>query len=91
LENYGLNGVGYVEMLRNIANFHHEYVDGSGYPEGLKGDAIPKEARIVTVADVFDALTSERPYKKRGAMRLPTKNCKKCQVNNLTQSMFKHY
>jgi HD-GYP domain-containing protein (c-di-GMP phosphodiesterase class II) len=64
LENYGLNGVGHVEMLRNIANFHHEFVDGSGYPDGLKGDSIPIEARIVTVADVFDALTSERPYKK---------------------------
>ncbi len=64
LENYGLNGVGFVDMLRNITNYHHEYVDGSGYPEGLSGDQIPIEARIVTVADVFDALTSERPYKK---------------------------
>ena len=64
MENYGLSGIGYVSMLRNIANYHHEYVDGSGYPEGLAGEAIPIEARIVTVADVFDALTSERPYKK---------------------------
>ena len=41
-----------------------EAVNGSGYPHGLEGDAIPLEARIVAVADVFDALTSERPYKK---------------------------
>lgn len=63
LRNYGLDGIGYVEMLRNIALHHHESMDGSGYPVGLRADAIPIEARIVAVADVFDALTSERPYK----------------------------
>jgi putative two-component system response regulator len=47
-----------------IAISHHEKFDGSGYPRGLKGQAIPLEGRIVAVADVFDALTSERPYKK---------------------------
>ena len=47
-----------------IALRHHERYDGSGYPDGLKGDAIPLEARIVAVADVFDALISPRPYKK---------------------------
>ena len=46
-----------------IAEFHHEAVNGRGYPTGKKGDDIPLEARIVAVADVFDALTSERPYK----------------------------
>ena len=64
IENYGLGGIGYVDMLKNIAHYHHENLDGSGYPEGLSGNNIPIEARIVTVADVFDALTSERPYKK---------------------------
>ena len=47
-----------------IARGHHEKFDGTGYPYGLKGDAIPIFSRIVAVADVFDALTSERPYKK---------------------------
>lgn len=47
-----------------IAEGHHEKFDGSGYPNGLEGDAIPLAARIVAVADVFDALTSKRPYKK---------------------------
>lgn len=47
-----------------IALRHHERYDGSGYPDGLKGDQIPLEARIVTVADVFDALISPRPYKR---------------------------
>jgi putative two-component system response regulator len=47
-----------------IARAHHEKYDGSGYPNGLAGDDIPIFSRIVAVADVFDALTSERPYKK---------------------------
>jgi putative two-component system response regulator len=50
-------------MARNIAASHHERWDGTGYPERLKGDQIPLEARIVSVADVYDALTSKRVYK----------------------------
>ena len=64
LANFGLESIEHVDMLRNIAEFHHESVNGRGYPKGFKGDQIPLEARIVAVADVFDALTSARPYKK---------------------------
>ena len=53
------------QMARNIIHYHHERYDGTGYPCGLKGEKIPQEARIVSVADVFDALTSERPYRHR--------------------------
>ena len=51
-------------LLRNIVHCHHEMLDGSGYPRGLKGEDIPIEARIISVADIFDALTAKRPYKK---------------------------
>ncbi len=63
LVNFGLDGVDYVNILRNIAEFHHESINGAGYPSGKKGSDIPLEARIVAVADVFDALTSQRCYK----------------------------
>ncbi len=50
--------------LSDIVRYHHERMDGSGYPEGLVGEAIPFESRIVAVVDVFEALTGERPYRK---------------------------
>ncbi|SEI07980.1 putative two-component system response regulator [Rheinheimera pacifica] len=52
-----------LRMAKVVALYHHEKWDGSGYPHGLVGEAIPLEARIVAVSDVFDALTSARPYK----------------------------
>ena len=52
------------EEVAKIVRWHHERVDGSGYPDGLKGDEIPLFARIVAVADIYDALTSDRPYRK---------------------------
>ena len=53
-----------LRLAREIALGHHEKWDGSGYPQGLSGEAIPMSARIVAIADVFDALTTARPYKK---------------------------
>jgi putative two-component system response regulator len=53
-----------LSMARRIALTHHERWDGTGYPQGLAGEAIPLEGRIVGVADVFDALVTERPYKR---------------------------
>ncbi len=53
-----------VKAARQICRWHHERYDGNGYPDGLKGDAIPIAAQIVALADVYDALTSERAYKK---------------------------
>jgi HD-GYP domain-containing protein (c-di-GMP phosphodiesterase class II) len=64
LKDFSLGTFGHVGILRNIAEYHHEAVDGSGYPKQLKGDEIPIEARISAVADVFDALTTRRTYKE---------------------------
>ncbi len=55
---------GYLREAMNLANFHHEKWDGTGYPRGLKGDQIPLSARIMAVAYVFDALVSRRSYKE---------------------------
>ena len=51
-------------IAQNVAHYHHERWDGSGYPEGLRGEAIPIEARIMAIADVYDALVSKRVYKE---------------------------
>lgn len=57
-------GENYLKEARNMAAYHHEKWDGTGYPEGLKGEVIPLSARVMAVADVFDALTSKRVYKE---------------------------
>ena len=63
LENFGLEGLEHAEILRVVAERHHEMLDGSGYPGGQRGGEVSIYARIIAVADVFDALTTRRPYK----------------------------
>jgi putative two-component system response regulator len=58
-----LNSIEYLREALDIPYFHHEKWDGTGYPQGLKGEQIPIAARLFTVADVWDALTSDRPYR----------------------------
>ena len=63
-----VQGENYLKEARNMAAYHHERWDGKGYPEGLHGEVIPLSARIMAVADVFDALTSPRVYKPAFSM-----------------------
>ena len=77
-----------IPMIRN----HHEHFDGSGYPDGLIGEAIPLEARIIAVPDAFDAMTSLRPH--REAMPLEDvlmENWKRVRANNLIQRFWKYF
>jgi HD domain-containing protein len=63
VKNFNLKSMPGIEVLRNIVLSHHERMDGSGYPFRLREEQIPIEARIVAVADIYDALTSSRPYR----------------------------
>ena len=64
VKDFNLGTITGIDCLRNLVGGHHEFLDGSGYPRGLRDGQIPLEARIVTVADIFDALTSKRVYKE---------------------------
>ncbi|HEX6458705.1 MAG TPA: HD-GYP domain-containing protein [Thermoleophilaceae bacterium] len=64
ISSYILDELELPEIVRDMARNHHERFDGKGYPDGLKGEEIPLAARILTVADAFDAMTSDRPYRR---------------------------
>lgn len=70
-------------LAAEIALYHHEKWDGSGYPEGLAGEAIPESARIIAVADVFDALTMKRPYKEAWPIELAMATLQQGSGNHL--------
>lgn len=68
IDEFELHDTPSMQTLHEVVTWHHERLDGSGYPDGLRGDAIPLGTRIVSTADVFDALTSVRPYKRSWSM-----------------------
>ena len=73
-----LKPIEYLSSILPMIRYHHENYDGSGYPDGLKGNEIPLGARIIRVADALDALTTKRPYNKA----LPFKGAlEKCQAS----------
>ncbi len=77
----GSNSV-FLNMAETIALTHHERFDGLGYPRGLKGDEIPLVGQICSIADVFDALTSERPYKKAWTIEEAITEIQNCRSKN---------
>jgi polar amino acid transport system substrate-binding protein len=72
-----LNEAG-LEDIARIARHHHERYDGRGYPDGLTGENIPFESRILTVVDAFDAMTSDRPYKKAAGLQEAIAEIERC-------------
>jgi HD-GYP domain-containing protein (c-di-GMP phosphodiesterase class II) len=78
---YGAEILHHVKQLREVIPGvwgHHEKIDGTGYPQGLKGDEIPLTARIIAVADTFDAMTTDRPYRKGLTNETAFEELKRC-------------
>lgn len=82
-----------IEALRGVRS-HHEFYDGSGYPEGLRHEEIPLMGRIIAVADAFDAMTSERPYRAAKTQEEAIAELQKCsgsQFDPIVVEVFVHY
>ena len=73
-----LKALGQMHPVVPLIKHHHEAYDGSGYPDGLKGEQIPLISRIVAVADTWDAMTSDRPYRKARSRSQAIEELKRC-------------
>jgi len=79
-----------IVFLKNYANailYHHERIDGKGYPYGIKGDKIPLFAKILTVADAYDAMISDRPYRRALTRKEAIKELKRCAGKNFDKEI----
>ena len=78
----------HIRQLREIVpgvKYHHEQVNGKGYPNGLRGEQIPLLAKIVAVADTYDAMTTDRPYRKAIEKETAIEELKRCSGTQLDQ------
>lgn len=87
----GTDDIAFKEMAENVAHYHHEKWDGTGYPKGLKAEEIPFEARIMAVADVYDALVSKRVYKERMSFETAKKIILESMGKHFDPMMEKYY
>jgi putative nucleotidyltransferase with HDIG domain len=86
----GAEILGHIRQLKEIipgVKYHHEQTDGRGYPEGLKGEQMPLLARIVAVADTYDAMTTDRPYRKAMTKEVAVEELKRCAGRQLDGTM----
>ncbi len=82
--------VEYMEIAEDILS-HHERIDGTGYPKGLKGNKIPLRARIIAIADAYEAMTSERPYAKQLTTLEAAKELKRCAGTQFDQKLVQKF
>jgi putative two-component system response regulator len=80
-----------LQQISRIVRFHHERYDGRGYPDGLKGQAIPIGARIMAVADTYDAITSSRPYRDSESHNYALKEIIKCSGTQFDPEVVEHF
>jgi HD-GYP domain-containing protein (c-di-GMP phosphodiesterase class II) len=88
--NMGVEIIEHIRQLREIipgVKYHHEQVDGKGYPDGLRGEDIPILAKIVAVADTYDAMTTDRPYRKAKDKKMAIDELKRCSGTQLDKEV----
>src|SRR4030043_1828091 len=86
----GAEIIQHIRQLREIipgVKYHHEQVDGKGYPDGLRGEDIPILAKIVAVSDTYDAMTTDRPYRKAGDKKMAIDELKRCSGTQLDKEV----
>jgi putative nucleotidyltransferase with HDIG domain len=80
-----------LKEIAKVVRSHHEHYDGKGYPDGLKGREIPLGARIMAVADAYDSITSERPYRKAASHRFAVKEIIRCSGTQFDPEVVEHF